>query len=306
MKNYYKILEVQENATEDDIKKSYRNLSKKYHPDVNPDGGEKFREINEAYEVLKDKTKRDQYDFSLKNPNHNSFSIEDLINKNFGGGFDFGFRKQNSSPDQIIKLEISPVESYHGVEKAFFYNRKKMCDTCTGSGGDRVSCSTCGGSGVFYRTFGNGFLMQRIASNCNSCNGKGFTLRNTCHTCNGEGTQMESKQLKVKIPKNIDNGEFLKLKALGNFTNGNYGDLVVQIQLTPKDGYEKMNNDLVYNLFLSLEDLSKEKLIIPHPDGDLILQFPKNFDTSKPLRLKNKGYRDGDMYVKMYVKFEKI
>lgn len=309
MKNYYKILEVQENASEEEIKKSYRNLSKKYHPDVNPDGAEKFTEINEAYEVLKDKSRRDQYDFSLKNPNHGSYSIEDLIKRSFGGDFnfggDFGFRKQNQAPDQIIKLEISPIESYKGVEKTFFYNHKKMCEPCSGSGGDKETCSFCNGSGQTLKTFGNGFIMQRVAVNCNSCNGRGFTFRTKCYICNGEGTQQESKQLKVKIPKNIDNGEFLKLRGVGNFANGNYGDLVIQIQLAPKDGYEKMGNDLIYNLFLNLEELNQEKLTVPHPDGDLILNFPKVFDTSKPLRLKNKGYADGDMYIKLYVKFEK-
>lgn len=309
MKNYYKILEVQENASEEDIKKNYRNLSKKYHPDVNPDGAERFTEINEAYEVLKDKSKREQYDFSLKNPNHGAFSIEDLIKRSFGGDFnfggDFGFRRQNQAPDQIIKLEISPIESYRGVEKTFFYNHKKMCDPCSGSGGDKETCPTCNGTGQAFKTFGNGFIMQRVGVNCNTCNGKGFKFKTKCYICNGDGTQQESKQLKVKIPKNIDNGEFLKLRGVGNFANGSYGDLVIQIQLNPKDGFEKMGNDLVYNLFLNLEDLKQEKLTVPHPDGDLILNFPKVFDTSKPLRLKNKGYADGDMYIKLYVKFEK-
>jgi DnaJ-class molecular chaperone len=98
----------------------------------------------------------------------------------------------------------------------------------------------------------------------------------------------------------------LKLENLGDFRNGEYGDLVVQIELVNKDGFEKMNDDLIYNLYLDLEQLKQEKYVIPHPNGELSINAPKIFDTSRPLRLKNKGYNNGDMYVKLNVKFERL
>ena len=110
---------------------------------------------------------------------------------------------------------------------------------------------------------------------------------------------------KVKLPKGVDSGQYLKLENLGDFRQGEIGDLVVQIELVEKDGYEKMNNDLIYNLFLDLNEVNDDRLRVPHPDGELMLSQPKIFDTSKPLRLKGKGYNGGDMYVKLNVRFER-
>jgi curved DNA-binding protein len=108
-----------------------------------------------------------------------------------------------------------------------------------------------------------------------------------------------------KLPKGVDSGQFLKLENFGDFKNGEIGDLVIQIELIEKDGFEKMNNDLIYSLFLDLEGIKDDKLKVPHPDGELMIGQPKIFDTSKPLRLKGKGYNGGDMYVKLNVKFER-
>jgi DnaJ-class molecular chaperone len=107
------------------------------------------------------------------------------------------------------------------------------------------------------------------------------------------------------IPKGVDSGQYLKVERAGDFKNGEYGDLVIQIEVVPKDGFEKFNNDLIYNLFFNLEDLKKDKYNIPHPDGELRIDSPKIFDSSKPLRLRGKGYNGGDMYLKLNVKFER-
>ena len=103
----------------------------------------------------------------------------------------------------------------------------------------------------------------------------------------------------------IDSGQYLKLDSLGDFRNGEYGDLVIQVEMVPTDEYDKMNNDLIYNLFMDLNQIQSDKFIVPHPDGDLSMSAPKVFDTSKPLRLKGKGYNGGDMYVKLNVRFER-
>lgn len=302
MKNYYNILEVEENASDEEIKKSYRNLSKKFHPDVNPQGAEKFKEINEAYEILGNKEKKQTYDFQRKNPFQGS---------QFESFFDNMFNRQQqpqrkkSAPDKIIKLQINPIESYLGLEKEIQYTRDLACNSCGGSGGDKVPCSHCSGYGFHIKTFGTGFMVQQIRTVCPTCNGQGQMITERCYLCGGRGTSQTVSDIRIKIPVGCDNGQFLKLQSLGDFKNGDVGDLVIQIELIPKDGFEKLNNDLIYNLFLDLSGVTQEKYIIPHPDGNLSMDAPKIFDTSRPLRLRGKGYNGGDMYIKLNVKFQR-
>ena len=306
MKDYYKILEVEENASDEDIKKSYRSLSKKFHPDVNPDGAEKFKEISEAYETLSNTEKRQQYNQRKSNPYAGS-DFENMFSQMFGGAN--GFRQQQprrkSAPDKIIRVQITPQESYLGTEKNISYFRDIHCNHCGGNGGDQQGCQTCGGAGFQVKQFGTGFMVQQIRTVCNTCGGKGYTLVHKCYYCDGRGTKQSTGELKINIPVGADSGQFLKVVDVGDFKNGEYGDLVIQIEVVPKDGFEKFNNDLIYNLFFNLEDLKKDKYNIPHPDGELRIDSPKIFDSSKPLRLRGKGYNGGDMYLKLNVKFEK-
>ena len=124
--------------------------------------------------------------------------------------------------------------------------------------------------------------------------------------CNGNGYKPTFASIDIDIPRSLDNGDFLRVPNAGDYQNSvGVGDLVIQIEVVPKDGFEKFNNDLIYNLFLNLEDLNKDKYNIPHPDGELRIDSPKIFDSSKPLRLRSKGYNGGDMYVKLNVKFER-
>lgn len=306
MKDYYKILEVEENATDDDIKKSYRNLSKKYHPDVNPQGSEKFKEIAEAYEVLGNKEKRAQYDSSKTNPFAGT-SFQDMFSQMFGNvnpNFNQQ-RRRKQAPDKILRLKISPIESYLGSEKLIQYMRDFGCNNCNGTGGEQQTCASCSGSGFQVKTFGTGFMTQQIRTACQTCAGRGYTLIHKCISCDGRGSKTSVSEIKVKLPVGSDNGQYLRLANLGDFKNGEYGDLIVQIELEPKDGYEKMNDDLIYNLFLDLNEIQNEKFLIPHPDGKLSMDAPKLIDTSRPLRLRGKGFNGGDMYVKINLRFER-
>jgi molecular chaperone DnaJ len=308
MKDYYKILEVEEKASQDEIKKSYRTLSKKYHPDVNPEGAEKFKDIAEAYDTLGNVDKRTQYDQNKNNPfngyNGNT-SFEDIFSQMFGNRANFQQQRRKSVPDKIVKVQITPIESYKGVEKKIQYMKDNQCGTCSGSGGDRQVCGSCNGVGFQIKSFGTGFMAQQIRQACGTCGGRGYTLVHKCHTCNGQGSKAEVGTVNFKLPKGVDSGQYLKLENLGDFKNGEIGDLVVQIEVIEKDGFEKMNNDLIYSLFLNLDEVNQDKLKVPHPDGDLMLNQPKIFDTSKPLRLRGKGYNGGDMYVKLNVRFER-
>ena len=303
MKDYYKILEVEVKSSQDEIKKSYRKLAAKYHPDKNPQGEEKFKEIAEAYDTLGNPEKRKVYDNRGSNPFQGT-SYEQMFSQMFGSG---GVQqpKRKNAPDKIVKVQISPIESYKGEEKTIQYMKDTHCNVCSGSGGEQQVCGSCNGQGFFTKTFGTAFMSQQVRSACPTCGGKGYTLVHRCYGCDGRGTKQNAADLRIMIPKGVDSGQYLKVERAGDFKNGEYGDLVIQIELVPKDGFEKFNNDLIYNLFFNLEDLKKDKYNIPHPDGELRIDSPKIFDSSKPLRLRGKGYNGGDMYLKLNVKFEK-
>jgi molecular chaperone DnaJ len=304
MKNYYKILEVEEKASPEEIKKSYRKLAALYHPDKNPQGEEKFKEIAEAYDILSNPEKKEKYDNRGKNPFQGT-SYEDLFSQMFGGGRTQQQPRRKSAPDKIVKIQITPIESYKGEEKKIQFMRDHHCGVCKGSGGEQQVCGTCGGQGSIIKTFGTGFLVQQTRTACPSCAGRGYTLVHKCYNCDGRGTKPSADQISITIPKGVDSGQFLKIEKSGDFRNGEYGDLMIQIEVISKDGYEKMNNDLIYNLFLNLDQVKEEKYLIPHPDGDLRIDSPKLFDTSKPLRIRGKGYTGGDLYIKLNVRFEK-
>lgn len=310
MSNYYEILGVSKDATQEDIKKAYRKLAIQYHPDKNPDGGERFKEISVAYETIGDESKRREYNNRINNPfgGNGGVSYEDLINQMFGnqGGNSFAnSQKRKSAPDKIVKVQVTPIESYKGSEKKINYMKNKPCDVCSGSGGEQQRCNTCGGAGFQIKTYGTGFMVQQIRTTCPTCAGRGYTLVHSCYSCSGNGVKTTTNEVTIKLPVGVDSGQYLKLVNLGDFRNGEYGDLVIQIEVVPQDGYEKINNDLIYNLFLNLEEVQQDKFVIPHPDGMLNMSTSKTFDTSKPLRLRGKGYNGGDMYVKLNVKFDR-
>jgi molecular chaperone DnaJ len=305
MKDYYKILEVEEKASADEIKKSYRSLSKKYHPDVNPNGTEQFKEIAEAYDVLSNPDKKANYDNSKSNPFQGT-PYADMFSQMFrNGNSQFKQPRRKNAPDKVIKVQVSPVESYLGSNKELHYVKNNHCHTCNGSGGEQQMCGTCKGQGFEIKTYGTGFMVQQIRSACNTCGGRGYTLVHKCYGCGGQGVKSTANNIKITLPRGIDSGQFLKVENAGDFRNGEYGDLVIQVELVNKDGYEKMNDDLIYNLYLNLEETQQEKYVIPHPDGSLSMEAPRMFDSSRPLRLRGKGYNGGDMYVKLNVRFER-
>ena len=299
MKNYFEILGVNENASDSEIKKAYRALSKKYHPDVNPEGGEKFKEIAEAYDILSDPQKKEQYLNQKSNPFAGS-EFEDFFKNMFGTN-----RQARRVPDKIIKVSINIFESFNGTKKQINYQRDIPCDGCNGNGGDREHCNHCNGTGVIIQILGSGFFQQQVRQGCPRCQGKGYILTRYCHSCNGVGTKKNFESISVNLPSGSDNGQFFKLETKGDFQQGMFGDLVIQIDLIENDGFQKYNNELIYNLFLNLEEVQEEYFKVPHPNGELKVSSPKHFDTSKPLRLRGKGFNGGDMIVKLNVRFEK-
>lgn len=300
MKDYYKILGVDKKSTKDEIKRAYRSLSKKFHPDVNPEGGEKFKQIAEAYDVLSDDKKRQQYD----NPNpfgNEGNPFEDLFN---------GFNQQRRKPrvkNKVIKIQVTPLESYFGINKPITFQNNTTCNSCVGSGGKKNLCQTCKGSGNIRQKIGSSFFTQVIDTPCVKCNGTGHIMIDPCFNCGGVGVKQNIEQIGVDIPKNINNGDHLRIKGKGDYTpNIGYGDLILQVEVINEDGFEKINNDLVYTKKVTLSDLLLNKpILLPHPDGDLNLTIPSNTELIKPLRLRGKGYKGqnyvGDFYIKINV-----
>jgi molecular chaperone DnaJ len=245
----------------------------------------------------------------MNNPfgGNGNVSYEDIFNQMFGNQGNNPFeQKRKSAPDKIIKVQVSPLESFKGVDKVIRYMKDNHCDVCSGSGGEQQKCGTCGGVGFQIKTFGTGFMVQQIRTACQTCAGRGYTLVHRCFSCDGKGIKSTTHEITVKLPVGVDDGQYLKLASLGDFRNGEYGDLVVQISMVSQDGFEKMNNDLIYNLFLNLQEIQDDKFTIPHPNGELVINALPIFDSSKPLRLKGKGFNDGDMYVKLNVKFNRV
>jgi len=298
--NYYDILGVSEKATQDEIKKTYKKLAKEKHPDV---GGseEEFKKISVAYDILGDEQKRNQYDMSRQNPFGGGFpGFDDMFNM-----FNRGNRRQQVH-STVITVTVGVLESYLGKVKQLNFKRKSKCDPCNGTGGDKLVCHECGGSGNVVKQMGSGMFIQMVSMVCNTCRGSGKIIKNACHVCHGTGDKDEIKTIDIKLPHGIDDGQFVKVQGSGDFRNGVYGDLVVRVQITPENGFDKISNNLIYNKVLNLDEIQKDDFIVPHPDGDMSIKFPDTIDTSKALRVKNKGFKQqpqGDLIVNLILKF---
>jgi len=303
MEDFYQILGVSENASQDEIKKAYRKLAVEHHPDKGGDEN-KFKKISEAYDTIGDENKRSQYDNQRRNPFANmgggGFNpFEDMFNQ-------MHTQRKRAVPDKIVEVVVGAVESYKGGEKSITYNRDHNCGGCNGSGGERITCSTCGGQGVITQQIGTGLFTQIIRQSCGSCGGRGFSYKTTCGICHGKTTTSNVETISIKLPNGIDEGQFLRVQGKGDFKDGMYGNLVVRIKIVPENNFEKSMDDLIYNAYFDLNSLKEDTVKVPHPLGEISIKLPGEFDTSKPLRVKNKGYHGrGDLYIKLFVKFKR-
>jgi len=294
VKEYYSILEVPENATQEQIKTAYKKLALKYHPDRNKqhDAEEKFKKITRAYEVLSDPMKRSNYDRGLEDnfQGHSNVDINDILNSVFGGGgpqFDmdsmfknmFGFQfnstknqqQKSKAPDKIINIEVSLDDLYNGtIYKSFVYLNRK-CNSCDGNGGSYESCNTCNGSGNVQKVIRNGPMVQTFVSPCNKCNSTGKTLISKCSNCN-DGTNEQNFPIEISIEKGSLNGSKINISGQGDDKKGCIrGDLILVLRELQHPNFIRNGNDLIFNMDISLvECLTGYEYNIHHLNDKII------------------------------------
>ena len=186
MENFYQTLGVNENATQDEIKKAYRKLAVEHHPDKGGDEN-KFKKISEAYDTIGDENKRSQYNNQRSNPFGGGFDPFGGGFNPFGDMFNGGQQRKRAVPDKIVDITVGVFESYNGSDKTISYSRNHMCGDCSGTGGDKVNCGVCNGSGFIVQRMGTGMFSQIFKQTCNSCAGKGFNFTKICGGCSGNG-----------------------------------------------------------------------------------------------------------------------
>lgn len=331
-KDYYKILEVERNATIDDIKKSYRKLAMQYHPDKNAgdkESEEKFKEISEAYSVLSDETKRSNYDRTGNSEGyHQGFDMNDFMRNSgfdfsdvfsgfggFGGfgGFNiFGNQMQqrvNRGGDLRIRLNISLHDVRDGIEdKTIKYNRKTVCHHCNGYGGEHQTCSKCGGNGKMRMNRQTMMGVMSSIVDCDGCQGYGYTVTKVCSHCQGSGVIDEVSTLNIKIPKGINSGDKFQVNQRGNApikpgNGGMYGNLLIEVYVEDHPHLKRDDNNLVYNIFVPVTKvLLGGKCTVPTLDGDVTINIKPHTKVGDTLRLRGKGLSNqrgeiGDEYI---------
>ena len=319
MQDLYKILGVDKTASQDDIKKAYRKLARKYHPDANPDNKQaeaKFKEISQAYEVLADKEKRKAYDAGPSyfggGPQGATWQNIDpeMFAQMFGGGagrgdfadlFDIfggggGFRQQRPTPtrgaDLTYVLNISFDDSLRGITTRIAVDKDINCSTCHGSGAapgtSPTTCAACQGRGVIAQNQGFFALSQP----CPRCGGQGMIIENPCTECRGTGMTETRKNYTVKIPPGVKTGSKIKLKGKGQPSpaGGPAGDLYVKVQVAPSPLFRRHGDDLHIAVPVTFTEAALgAKVEVPTTNGNISLTIPKGTQHGKKLRIKGKG-----------------
>ena len=323
-RDYYEVLGIDKNASEDEIKKAYRKLAIKYHPDRNPDSKEaeeKFKEAAEAYDVLHDPQKRQQYDqFGFNAPGAGGFggfgetggfSMDDIFSMfgdvfgghgGFGGFSGFGGegsrqRPQYRGSDLRLKVKLSLQEIATGVTKKFKVKKDVTCSHCHGSGAESGSksetCPTCHGSGVVVKTVRTMLGMMQTQTECPTCHGEGSVIKDKCHQCHGTGVVKGEEIVEIKIPAGVAEGMVVNVPGKGNAgqRNGISGNIQVYIEEEENDTFIRDGQDIVYNLLLDFPTAALGGDVeIPTLEGTRVrIKIDAGTQPGKTLRLRGKG-----------------
>ncbi len=337
-RDFYEVLGVQRSATDDEIKKAYRKLAKKYHPDLNPDDSsaeQKFKEVSEAYEILSDKEKRSRYDqfgHAGVDPNFGAgggaggfggfggFDMGDIFGDIFGGGFggfggrSSGRRGPKRGSDVNTEITITFEEAVFGCEKEISLYRIETCPDCSGSGAqpgtEVTTCSVCGGRGQVTTTQRTILGNMQTVTTCSACGGKGKIAKEPCSKCAGKGRVRKNRKIKVKIPAGIDNGQTISLSGQGNAgeQGAPSGDLYVSVYVKPSQIFERSGFDVSYKMDISFAEAALGASVeVPTLDGKVKYEIPEGTQPGTVFRFKGKGVPylkrsgRGDQYVMVNV-----
>ena len=310
---YYDRLGVSKDASQDEIKRAYRKMSKKYHPDINKEPGaeEKYKEVQEAYETLSDDQKRAAYD-QYGPDGANGFGgqggfggfdggagfggFEDIFSSFFGGGATRNPNAPRQGDDLQYRVNLSFEEAIFGAEKEVHYNREATCKTCSGSGAkpgtSPVTCGRCHGQGVINVDTQTPLGMMRRQVTCDVCHGTGQEIKEPCQTCHGTGHEKQSHKVSVKIPAGVETGQQIRLAGQGEagFNGGPYGDLFVIINVNPSDKFTRDGSTIYYTLNISFVQAALGDTVeVPTVHGNVEMVIPAGTQTGKTFRLKGKG-----------------
>lgn len=311
---YYDRLGVSKDASQDEIKRAYRKMSKKYHPDINKEPGaeEKYKEVQEAYETLSDDQKRAAYDqygpdganagfggqggFGSFDGGAGFGGFEDIFSSFFGGGASRNPNAPRQGDDLQYRVNLSFEEAVFGAEKEVHYNREATCKTCSGSGAkpgtSPVTCGRCHGQGVINVDTQTPLGVMRRQVTCDVCHGTGQEIKDPCQTCHGTGHEKQSHKVSVKIPAGVETGQQIRLAGQGEagFNGGPYGDLFVIINVNPSDKFTRDGSTIYYTLNISFVQAALGDTVeVPTVHGNVEMTIPAGTQTGKTFRLKGKG-----------------
>ena len=336
-RDYYEVLGIPRNASKDQIKDSYRKLAMQYHPDRNkaPEAEENFKEISEAYAVLSDDQKRQQYDtlghagFDQRYTREDifrgadfdtifrdlGFGFGDIFRQIFGGGFGGGFQERASrGQDLVYDLELTLEEAAKGTVKEIQIPRTEKCEVCRGSGASPgtspKTCPRCNGAGKIQHMRKSSFTMYVQVAPCSTCRGRGQIIDSPCRNCQGTGLVKKRRTISVKIPVGIDDGYQLRLRGEGEMaaSEGETGDLYVLVHLLPHESFVRDGDDLMYVLMINYPQAALGgEVLVPTLEGETPLRLRPGTQPGETIRIKGKGmqrfrgYGKGDLLVRIGV-----
>lgn len=332
-RDYYEVLGLAKGADESEIKKAYKTLAKKYHPDLNPnnpEAEEKFKEINEAYGVLSDSEKKAQYDrygHSAFDPGAGGFGggfggfgedidLSDIFSSFFGGGSSSARRRGPVRGDDILqRVIVSFEESAFGCKKNVEFNRIEECPECAATGAAKgtspETCSACGGTGQVRRTQRTPLGMMQTTGQCEACRGRGKIIKNPCSNCRGTGYIRIKKKLEVSIPAGIDDGQRVAIREQGDAgrLGGQAGDLIITVNVRPHHIFEREGYNIYCTIPISFSQAALgAEIKVPTLEGDVNYRIPEGTQTGTEFVIKGKGIKkleykgEGDLYFTTVVK----
>lgn len=334
-KNYYDILGVNRNSSQDEIKKAYRALAMKYHPDKSTGNEERFKEINEANEVLSDRTKKSKYDQQFYQASRPSYSEDDSFVK-YGSSGQFDFSEMMKDPlwgnifnqgksktykswgnaslvgeDIKITVELTLEEIAMGCTKKIKYQKREICTKCKGKGGSRMAtCQPCQGTGKTSTSVNTILGSIKTNKTCVNCSGSGEAPENGfyCDSCNGKGVTLKDIEFNAKMNKGYDDGEYEKVKQRGHVhkNSGVCGDLLIFIKQLKHDKFTREDDDIFYNKNIGIITMIRGGFIEVPTVFETTLKIKLKKGTNTQVKIKNKGIVGGDMYIKLNVVYPEV